>query len=548
MSALGKAALLDSVEERLDLRKLRVAGVDTWPFIREYCLGRWDHPNQPPPAPVLAPVLRLSGCDAKRLFGRNPTDFLVFTQEYEYVERGSLRYNFFLDPWVEELRGHFESTKIAVRVGGSASSKPLAIPEETLFPAALQVFSLLRREPVPDEFNRAKALLAEGGGPAIDLEWVRAKAESTLRWEAFFHEVLDAIHPKAVLLVCYYHGSYYGLAKACKMRGIPVLEVQHGMSVTHPFYTGFGSLPQEGMNTYPDYFCAWSEYDCAQYAPARRNSPQGAQALLTGNPWLRKYRNGNGLPLSAEESAFLKGLAAYERVAVFTLGGACNSVRLFPPHVEDAMRLSANRWMWLVRAHPMTPSAELQQVEHRLRSIPGLRWEMRLTSAIPFPSLLQHATHQFAECSSCCLEAMAFGVPAAVMNEFGRELFRDYLAAGVVHYAPDTDALLDFIRSPPPGRRPLGVFDVMASQDRLLSALRFAINRPSRGNASDAERWGQACAACDSGDAALAAGDPAGARRRFLQALQHYPAFSSAYSRLFHLKRLDGPATGGSLD
>ena|GEM_PF-1629519 len=106
---------------------------------------------------------------------------------------------------------------------------------------------------------------------------------------AVMDSVLDRYRPKAVF--CAVGSSNMNYILACKERGIPVIEIQHGyIGTTHSTYNLVRDL---GAKLYPDYFLAWGEYEREFFSdPANHFIPAG-RVFPVGNFYLESiYRRG----------------------------------------------------------------------------------------------------------------------------------------------------------------------------------------------------------------------------------------------------------------
>lgn len=74
----------------------------------------------------------------------------------------------------------------------------------------------------------------------------------------YFNKMLDAISPKIVILICYYNFENLVLIEVCREKGIPSLEIQHGLTGKMHSAYNFGCYNKNIL--VPDIFCTYSSF------------------------------------------------------------------------------------------------------------------------------------------------------------------------------------------------------------------------------------------------------------------------------------------------
>jgi len=137
---------------------------------------------------------------------------------------------------------------------------------------------------IRQKLDKAKKTIDELFNAEIDLKNIVRRNLHTRRARLWMYDkLLDRIDPEIVVLVVSYGKETF--IEACKNKGIPVVELQHG--VIHPSHLGYSFSGNRNKTMFPDYLLTWGEFwsnDIEFPIPDGRIIP-------VGYPYLEQTRN-----------------------------------------------------------------------------------------------------------------------------------------------------------------------------------------------------------------------------------------------------------------
>lgn len=480
--------LLERVERELPVQGWSLEGVRVWPLLRldlTWALDAFIVGARPTPARGdLAAKLRTGARLLRALPARvraaledrehesraaRPADavFLTMSSARRFKHRARW-YCSFSDPIIDRLEQagrtwhvlEYDETGLA-RLPRHRPSQRLHARIEALHwlrPFDRGAAGTLARLP---GFARLAELVREASGaPLPDPVACAKRVAMLLRLARLFGRRIERLAPAVGLTFGWYgvEGMAFGLA--CARRGVPVVDVQHGLQgPLHPAYTRW-RLPPEGYELLPDLFWTWSEADAqriASWAAASRRHRSVAVGNLLVDAVLRDPGLPDGEPLPAPAS--LEVLVALSAPAL-------------PELVEAAIAASPREWRWWVRVHP-AQLATVPEVERRLALLvsEGRRVEVRLASEASLYTLLARTHVVLTEVSSAIVEAAHFGKRAVLCHPLGAEHFADRVAAGKAALATGSGAeVVDALRAM---ARPDAASETPFHRDGFASFLRL---------------------------------------------------------------------------
>ena len=253
---------------------------------------------------------------------------------------------------------------------------------------------------------------------------------------------------KAVVLFAYYGILGWAASSAGRRHGIPVIDMQHGVTgPPHESYD-FKSMPKAGYNTIPTQFLCWSDKE----TDALNETSQGHfKAYTVGQSWMltealmssqKSFRN---LPASRIEAANI-GLADLRQNIVFgkashDSGDVDKPVYAILVALQDDKDLTwlkevcNNRnanWRFYLRLHPATVRNKAL-FESLARKNQSYEVNVREASTAPLNVLLPHMDIVVTHYSSTILDGIAFGKPGICYGEAGRWYF-DWLGEDAPEY------------------------------------------------------------------------------------------------------------------
>lgn len=293
-------------------------------------------------------------------------------------------------------------------------------------------------------FSAVQALVrARSGGWAPDPRAWAKKLGQLRRMGGLFDRLLRRVTPRVGLTYGWYDPEGMAFGLACARRGVPVVDVQHG--VQGPAHVGYARwrLPPGGYELLPDLFWTWEEEDARGIRAWAGEGRHRALAVgnLTVEAFLRDPDLADLEPLPPRSGGGLEVLVAL-------------SGRELPRLVVEAILRSPSTWRWWVRVHP-AQRATLGEIERRLEG--RERVEVRRATDLPLYALLARVDVVLTEVSSAIIEAAAFGKRAVICHPVGAELHAARVERGQAAVALEVGPVLAALeRMAAPGAPPAG--------------------------------------------------------------------------------------------
>jgi hypothetical protein len=243
---------------------------------------------------------------------------------------------------------------------------------------------------------------------------------------------LRSSRARLAFMVGYYGVEGMGFVLACRTRGIPVVDIQHGVQgELHPAYAGW-RLPIDGRMhpLLPDRFWVWSDWE--RVVIARWADGTGHAATVGGNPWLDVWGDGPIWPGAADARAAARALrlqAQGRPVVLVTLQyGLVDGDQLDP--LVDLVRTVGTRFVFWARLHPLMLDRR-ESVRARLAQA-GATVELDACTDLPLHAVLPQADVHLTHSSSTAIEAAQFNLRTVLTSDYGAELFTPLIDAGTV--------------------------------------------------------------------------------------------------------------------
>ena len=252
-----------------------------------------------------------------------------------------------------------------------------------------------------------------------------AEREAAGRW-------LDMVHPRAVMFVCYYETCYLSMISACRARGIPTVDLQHGMNGTvHAAYTHWTSLLASGYDVLPDWFLTWGD---ASSNNLRRwwSAPTRHRALVGGR---RDIDVSAPLSDQAAVAMLAERAASAARCILITMQDEPLDTQLL-----EEMRTAPSDWLWLVRPHPSSvryPEATAEAATQQL-SAAGVTTALTVPLEVgTLADLLQLSDFHVTGTSSSWIDAWMYDVPTAFIHPGAGMVFATEIEEGLAYFVPN---------------------------------------------------------------------------------------------------------------
>jgi len=463
--------LINGIEARAPVAAWSIDGIHVWPLIRIrlmfdlYYVGNTATPRPGGPAGLgarltaLARVLLRQRQAERADPGKNqplhsPADALFVSDGVSFAKVGGLWCERFCDPLVDVLRQN--GFRTSMLTPGVSFLVPRRSPSRFI-QAQLRIAGLLStvkararpasREELPG-YPDAVAYLAERGFP-VDLPSSPELYRQVCRiraYSAFFRKVISRTRPAVGIVVSYYGDEGMAFNHACRERGIPSVDLQHGLQGDlHAAYGRWTAVPEGGYALLPSHFWCWSAEDAASIAAWSTRTGGHHRAIVGGNLWLEAWRRGDSDLFRPHDTAIrtVKDRHSGTRHVLVTLQFNHDDPATLAP-LLSAVRESGPDVFWWMRLHPGM-LADREKVRELLQSTGNARWELDAASDHPLYAILRHVDAHVTHSSSAVIEAAELGVPSVIFSDVGRELFPGLIASGWAGVAAD-GGLLDVLR------------------------------------------------------------------------------------------------------
>ncbi len=395
--------------------------------------------SSPTPAPPIATRIRQyfdrfqeGGADAL-------ADAVILTSSGYRIRTDRCYYDVFSDPLRELLRRHDMNT-IVWEHGGT--SVPRCSSSARISPIlGTLMSSTAARGPLqqPVWFGDYQELTGCLCNEPLDWPSLEQQILHLQQRSLLFEQWLRRAGARLLVNVCWYDPIAMAATLAARRCGIPAIDYQHGLQdESHIAYVGWDRAPAGGFELVPDFFWCWGENQAERLHRANPAFERHSATLAGGFQWFNLCRAGEMPFLSKEFKEARRHFANDSRIILVTLQKNTD----FHAPIIAAMAFSPPEWRWLVRFHRGSDEAEKAALRILYRKEGGGRAEFGLANECALYTLLRFADVHVTGHSTCCLEALGFGVPTVTVSKEGRRAFRSLIEQGVVFHAENEGALL----------------------------------------------------------------------------------------------------------
>ena len=389
------------------------------------------------------------GLKSLRQRGRSDVLLLSRTVDHSDVVKDK-SYDRHIDPMKEFIDADYTNLKIELVPDGQPGAPRYYEPEYvhgTYYEYRQSVLQDITswRDVQIEGYQELNAIVRDCTGlDSLDCNELIQRAERVLIYRDLFNDILRAVRPSAVFLVCYYYPEAMGLLCAARRLGIKTVDMQHGkQGKYHGMYTHWTKVPEQGYELLPDYFWLWGEEskeNIMKWMP--RESPH--RAIVGGNRWLSDWIRGKHDDGDVAEKRFYEQLSSYDRVILVSLQPVKEPL---PELLLEAMKASPKTWKWLVRLHPYRKHL-MAMIAKRVDAM-GATVEIEKATDLPLYALLRRSHYHVTAWSSVCYEALSFQVHTVIMDRTGRDLYKDYIRDGLFSYAESGQEIIEVMQKNP---------------------------------------------------------------------------------------------------
>lgn len=433
--------LINEIELNLPVADWTVDEVEVWPLIRHRlgiaAMDQERHVSQQLVEPPLKKILRkgrgavsaqvsntkVNLIDRAHSADVAPVDFVFVGSGSDRVELNGEWFERFVEPLTEPATElgftslHLEPGK---NIHTPRHNKSVPI-QGKLDRSMIKSFS--RKDTSGDELRQFPELLSYLKKHELDrylsIKYINRRARVLELMTQYFSELLGKTQPRAGFVVNYGTISM-AFNRACALRGIPSIEIQHGL--IDPLHYGYGrwvSVPKNGFTVMPTLYWTWDAAS-AEAISAWSTGVEGRHApFVGGNAFLQMWLDGSSR-LVKEHDQMLDAIAPKSSDSIDILD-------TFSIHHVDDRELSLMRntitrapktWRWWFRNHPRMTSSEAERVGRLAESLRRQDHfvETDKANSMSLYALLRHMDVHVTRASSSVIEAKQFGVASVVTD------------------------------------------------------------------------------------------------------------------------------------
>ncbi|MDU9020995.1 hypothetical protein [Pseudomonas corrugata] len=252
----------------------------------------------------------------------------------------------------------------------------------------------------------------------------KSKEYGVSRKAVVWLKILNLVKPKLVIGI----QPDLALCRACRVLGIPVYDIQHGVIAKDNKWYG-DILPNKvATSDLPDGFLCWDQQSTEylkSWAPKR-----GVTIDIVGHPWFQRFQFPSDEDLLVQ-NALRKGKVFFDEKPTILVAlqwglhihyySQSDFNKVMCKALESVIKRTHNRYNWLIRLHPIQLTGDEGEycekyLSQEFGGFAGVEWHQ--TSLLPLPILLSQASLHITDMSSVVIEASWFGLPSALLNPY----------------------------------------------------------------------------------------------------------------------------------
>ena len=352
-------------------------------------------------------------------------------------------YDRFFDPLSEVLARSARTTLLLERPDGNATYRFPRHGSSMLVRGRVRAhewaanLDLLSRQPAPLCGYEAFRRDVRDAFPAVSApsftKLVR-EVRFVRRLTRYFAGILREADAKIVLCTYYYNPVAMALCQAAHERGIPSVDVQHGVVRRNPAYECWTAFPEGGYSLMPTRFWCWSEYDTQPVRDWPVAARDAHRSFVGGHPWMAFWQSSSVLAERHREQA-----RALRGGGLNILVSLSWTLKL-SPLIEALLRASPRDWTWWIRLHPLM-EGDLHAIESWCRTECSARTIVDFATDLPLPVLLDQADVHLTHNSSVIQEATAMGLPTVAIDARALDMYASVFESGWARHAAEPAAI-----------------------------------------------------------------------------------------------------------
>lgn len=274
----------------------------------------------------------------------------------------------------------------------------------------------------------------------VSLRWLGRRAAAVDLVARYFEGLLARVSPRIAFCTVYYSVVGSAFCLAARRRGVPAVDVQHGVSVGNPAYQGWSRFPPGGFGSLPAWFWTWSEADAEPVRAWPDAARPAHQAVVGGQPQIALWRSGHPLADALRARLPPRGEAAITILVTLSWSSG------FSERLRELIRRAPPTWQWWIRLHPLMERAR-PGIEAWCRAQAPGRARADAITDLPLPLLLEAADVHLTHNSTVVQEAARLGRPSVVIDARALDVYVDELRSGWAVYAEAPEVILAAVTS-----------------------------------------------------------------------------------------------------
>ena len=448
LSAKETIALINKIENLVDVKNWVVQDIHVWPIIRIHLAHQLNsvitHKSKndfQALYPFLKKILRLIFNSIKNALksSNNNADvlFLTYTVSKQIKQNGK-----WVDVYVEPIVNVLETIGlkyiILEYVGKRIYEYPVKRKSDII---DYKIFLNLIRARIyehtinsnntSDYLNQIDTILRQHNLMCTFSEkFIKRKISQLVFNYKYFHAVLKKYNPKIVFTTSYFSWGI-ALNLACNSLNIPSVDIQHGIQGEyHPAYGRWYNIPGEGYPGLPSVFAVWSSKEKSAIESWCNGTMH--QAVVFGNNFSRYI---------PESTVVFSHLFDSNKIHVLV---SLQKGRGLPALYQDLISLKKNIFWW-IRKHPRMTTEEIKDINKILSDLKTSNYNFADASSLDLYILLRHMHFHITEFSTVALQASAFNIPTILVDESGKDYFESEILEGNTFYINNAQEIIDKI-------------------------------------------------------------------------------------------------------
>lgn len=495
--------IVEEIESNFDVSKLEWGGINFWPIIRRQIQTDLTYKN----------------AEQSEFVNKNSEfgiikkyflwlkfyyyTFLITINKYKYSIKADLLFNgyttalykininnkFFnqyIDPYYEFLKFSFKSEKIILNEEMKQFNKEMYYPckiidEKNFKKRAFLEFKLKSSTAKFKSESAALMPLIKQINNHILLNYdylpinktIFEQVEDILTYYSIYSKIFNASKVKIFISEGGYDNQTMGAFMACKKNNIRSIEIQHGMingSVYAPYKSKIAS------EILPEYLWLWNQNDFNYITTNNISGLNFYQPINLGNLWVYRCINNEFNALSKTINFELLN----KQIIVITLQPSFKLSDELCNFINNSLG-----YYFIVKRHPNNSQDEIESIKLKFKSISNFTLieseEIQLIDLLKISIL--HITHS----SASAIEALNVGVSSIIYDNYGKELFKEYIEMGLMSFCEKELEMQQFLKNMGKKRfEKIDDFDVTLNTSKIIpffdTLLRTNLNSGEKAN------------------------------------------------------------------